>query len=135
MASSRFAIAFAGASPDLDDAFGEPIELQPMLPGDFSAGVVDPDNPFFGAVGILDAPDKVTRVEGAAAITGNASDLVAAAPSVDFAASLFPSAGPMPAVGWRISATTRATRNLFKIVGVKFDGVSRVVCQLEEIPT
>jgi hypothetical protein len=132
---SDFAAAFADAAANLDNTFGEPIELQPMLPGDFSAGVVDPANPFFSVIGILDAPDKVTRVEGAAAISGNASDLVAAAPSADFAASLFPSAGPMPAVGWRIQATTRATRNLFKIVGVKFDGVSRIVCQLEEIPT
>ncbi len=133
---SDFAAAFTAAVANLDDAFGEPIELLPMIPGDFSAGAPDPDIQPFTVIGILDAPDKVTRVEGAAAISGNASDLVAAMPSVDFAASLFPDAGPAPKAGWRISATTRAARNLFKIVGdPKFDGVSRLVCQLEEIAT
>lgn len=122
----------AARQPLLDGHFGEQVLVMPWLAGDVFAGGPDPSLPQFTAVGVLDLPTKIQRVEGAAGVTGARSDLIQPDPQVDFAASVF-DAGLTPQKGWRIAATSRAGEPVFKIVAVEPDGLGRIVCALLQV--
>lgn len=131
---ARYTEILALRQPLLDDFYGEQLQIVPWIVGDVLAGGPDPSQPAFIVVGILDAPTRVERVEGAAGVIGARSDVTACAPQVDFAESVFGPAAPQPLENWRITAIERDGSPTFRIIGLpRPDGVGRLVCSLLKV--
>jgi hypothetical protein len=110
----------------LDAVFGEAIELRRVAAGEFVRS--SDDDGVFMVTGVLDIPSEDVRGFGGS--DGATSEVVAQKPTVEFAASIFEGDVPTPQEGDEITATDRQNTPRYRVLSVKPDGVSRIVCQL-----
>jgi hypothetical protein len=110
----------------LDASFGEAIELRRVAAGEFVRQ--SDDDGVFMITGVLDIPAEDVRGFGGS--DGATSEVIAQQPTVEFAASIFDGDVPLPQDGDEITATDRPNAPRYRVLAVKPDGVSRVVCQL-----
>jgi hypothetical protein len=130
---SVFQTIYQNAFPVLDGAFAETIEVHPMIPGEFSAGTPDPNNPVFTVRGILTNPDEARHPASVIDVHGGRSDILPGDAAIDFDASLF-GGGRTPQPGWLMIAMDRAPNITFAVTSPpKFDGLGRVTFELKKI--
>jgi hypothetical protein len=124
---SRFRDAFVAADADLDGAFGEALQIVPVVVGEFLRNATPAAAPY-DVVGILDLPTDILAVgrdRDAAR-----SEVIVQTPSAEFALQQFGPAKPAPKEGDEIVASLRPGAPRYRVLSVKPDGVSRIVCQL-----
>lgn len=127
---SRFRDEFVEADESLDEAFGELLEIRPLVQGEFTRSAVLSAAPY-QIVGILDLPTEVVRAEGIR--DGAKSEVVAINATADFAESLFSQERPAPKESDEIVAVSRPGAPRYRVNDAKPGGVSRIVCQLSPL--
>jgi hypothetical protein len=124
---SLFRDAFVAADADLDGAFGEALQIVPVVVGEFMRNAT-PASPPFEVVGILDLPTDILAVGRER--DGAHSEVIVQTPSVEFALQQFGPGKPAPKDGDEIVAPSRPGAPRYRVLSAKPDGVSRIVCQL-----
>lgn len=125
---SDFRTQFQAAATALDKAFGERLEIRRAAAGEFMKLPAVASNPPAILVGILDIPTEIIRLKGDS--DGAKSDLVAERPTAEFRQQLFSDLLPAPAKGDEIIAIERDGSPHYRVLDIKPDGVSHIVCQL-----
>ncbi|MBY6239812.1 hypothetical protein [Methylosinus sp. Sm6] len=124
---SLFRDAFAAADADFDDNFGEPLQIIPVVVGEFLRNAT-PATPPLDVVGILDLPTDILAVGRER--DGARSEVIVQTPFAEFALQHFGPGAPLPKEGDEIVAPSRPGAPRYRVLSVKPDGVSRIICQL-----